>query len=112
MTFWVSSKARLERDCNGISPRREIGLIIQKMENSDRLFGQDLNSSMIVLEWNWSPFQLFLGIFSLFDFENDLVEMVLETFVGKIYTKLFETVFGKVFKSEQIEQRNDTSSMS
>lgn len=63
----------------------------------------EVNSSDIINEFYTLPADAFLLIFLLFEFEDVIVEVLLEFFVGEIDAKLLEAVEFENFEAEDIE---------
>ena len=53
----------------------------------------EIDGVLIVVEVDVIPLDRFSRIFSLFDLENGLVEILLQLFVGIVDTKLLEAVY-------------------
>ena len=51
-----------EREVGGL---REVGLVVEQVEDADRLLGQHVEDRLVVGEVDWGPFDLLLGILGL-----------------------------------------------
>lgn len=56
------------------------------------LFDELDAGQQIQTEINEFPFNTFTCVFFLFEYEHDMVEKLLQFFIGKVDTKLFKTV--------------------
>jgi len=77
----------------GISRFREITFIVQQMKNSNWFLRNQINYGCVFCVSDGLPHDFLFCIFLLLQFENMLVEVKLEVFVGVVYTELFETIF-------------------
>ena len=66
-----------------------------------------MQNGVVVVVPNGCPFNLLLGILSLFCLEDQLVDVILQALIGIIDAKLFEAVLGKVFETKEVEKGNN-----
>ena len=68
-----------------------------------------IQSFLIVNEFNMMPIDCFQIVFFLFQFENVLDEKLLKIFVGKIDAKLLKRIGVEIFKTKNIQNANTCS---
>jgi hypothetical protein len=70
----------------------EIRFVIQQVEDSDGFLGYQTDDRLVISETDVLPLNFLFGVFLLFQFENVLVEVKLQVFVGIVDAHLFKTV--------------------
>mmetsp|Transcript_5287 Transcript_5287/g.8740 ORF Transcript_5287/g.8740 Transcript_5287/m.8740 type:complete len:349 (-) Transcript_5287:1254-2300(-) len=82
--------------------------IIQHEKDSWWIFSfNQITHNFVVKVWNWIPFDAFALILFLFIFQREFNENLLQFLIHIIDAHLFETVFVKDFKTENVEHTND-----
>lgn len=69
---------------------REETLFINKSENVERLYGQHIKRTLVVVKFNALPDDVFTGIFLLFKLEDVLHKELLKLLIGKVDAELFK----------------------
>ena len=81
----------------------EFGFLVYKSHNVELLDGNEIESVLIVNEFNVLPVNALVIIFFLLELEYMTNEELLEILIGVVYTELFETIVSKILETEDIE---------
>ena len=84
----------------------KVALIVQDVQDSRGLGGDEVDGGLVVLEVDVLPADLLLGVLLLFQLEDVLVEEILQCLVGIVDAQLLKAVVVEVLQEEDNAQVN------
>lgn len=79
-------------------------LFVEKRNQTYLLFVVNtIYGFLVVLKYNVIPLDTLGGVFFLFKLKHMLIEVLLQSFIGEVDAKLFETIFLEDLKAKDIQ---------